>query len=143
MLAGRFNIFTIFFQMVSWLVHTYQVIIIMQLKIYSSVELLSHVRLFTTPWIAACQASLSITNSRSSLKLMSIKSVMPSSHLILCHPLLLLPPIPPSIRVFSNRTQFISHPECWTLYKECALQKISCIYIILWKKMVALRNSIA
>ena len=69
---------------------------------FSSVQLLSRVRLFATPWIAARQASLSITNSRSSPKLMSIESVMPSSHLILCHPLLLLPPIPPSIRVFSN-----------------------------------------
>ena len=71
---------------------------------FSSVELLSHVRLFATPWNTARQASLSITNSRSSLKLTSIKSVMPSSHLILCRPLLLLPPIPPSIRVFSNES---------------------------------------
>ena len=62
----------------------------------------SCVRLFATPWIAARQASLSIANSQSSPKLMSIDSVMPSSHLILCHPLLLLPPIPRSIRVFSN-----------------------------------------
>ena len=69
---------------------------------FSSVQSLSHVRLFATPWITARQASLSITNSRSSLRLMSIKSVMPSSHLILCRPLLLLPPIPPSIRVFSS-----------------------------------------
>ena len=61
---------------------------------------LSHVRLFETPWIAALQASLSITNSQSSLKLMSIESVMPSSHLILCRPLLFLPPIPPSISLF-------------------------------------------
>ena len=67
----------------------------------SSVQLLSRVRLFATPWIAARQASLSITNSRSSLRLTSIESVMPSIHLILCRPLLLLPPIPPSIRVFS------------------------------------------
>ena len=67
---------------------------------FSSVQSLSRVRLFVTPWITAHQASLSITNSRSSLKLMSIESVMPSSHLILCRPLLLLPPIPPSIRVF-------------------------------------------
>ena len=66
----------------------------------SSVQSLSHVQLFATPWVAAHQASLTITNSRSSLRLMSIESVMPSSHLILCHPLLLLPPIPPSIRVF-------------------------------------------
>ena len=71
---------------------------------FSSVLSFSLVRLFVTPWIAACQASLSITNSRSSLRLMSIESVMPSSHLILCHPLLLLPPIPPSIRVFSNES---------------------------------------
>ena len=71
---------------------------------FSSVQLLSRVQLFATPWIAACQAFLSITNSQSSPKLMSIELVMPSSHLILCHPLLLLPPIPPSIRVFSNES---------------------------------------
>ena len=71
---------------------------------FSSVQSLSRVLLFATPWIAARQASLSITNSRSSPKLMSIESVMPSNHLILCHPLLLLPPIPPSIRVFSNES---------------------------------------
>ena len=70
----------------------------------SSVQSLSLVRLFATPWIAACQASLSITNSRSSLKLTSIESVMPSSHLILCCPLLLMPPISPSIQVFSNES---------------------------------------
>ena len=69
---------------------------------FSSIQLLSRVWLFVTPWIAACQASLSVTNSRSSLRFMSIESVMPSSHPILCRPLLLLPPIPPSIRVFSN-----------------------------------------
>ena len=71
---------------------------------FSSVQSLSPVWFFATPWIPARQASLSITNSRSSLRLMSIESVMPSSHLILCHPLLLLPPIPPSIRVFSNES---------------------------------------
>ena len=71
---------------------------------FSSVQSLSHVQLFATPWIAACQASLSVTNSWSSLKPTSIKSVMPSSHLILCHPLFLLPSIPPSIRVFSNES---------------------------------------
>ena len=65
---------------------------------------LSRVQLFATPWIAARQASLSITNSRSSLRLMSVESVMPSSYLILCRPLLLLPPISPSIRVFSNES---------------------------------------
>ena len=72
--------------------------------LFSSVQLLSCVRLFVTPWIAAQQASLSITNSRSLPKLMSIESVMPSNHLILCHPLLLPPWIFPSIRVFSNES---------------------------------------
>ena len=71
---------------------------------FSSVQSLSRVWLFATPWTAARQASLSITNSWSSLRLTSIESVMPSSHLILCHPLLLLPPIPPGIRVFSNES---------------------------------------
>ena len=71
---------------------------------FSSIQSLSCVRLFVTPWIAARQASLSITNSQSSPKLTSIESVMPSSHLILCRPLLLPPPVPPSIRVFSNES---------------------------------------
>ena len=80
----------------------------------SSVQLLSHVWLFVTPWITARQASLSITDSWSSLKLTSIESVMPSSHLILCHPLFLLPPIPPSIRVFSNEsTLCMRWPKYW------------------------------
>ena len=69
--------------------------------LFISVQSLSRVRLFVTPWIAARQASLSITNSQSSLKLMSIELVMPSSHLILCHPLLLLPPTPPSSQLFT------------------------------------------
>ena len=80
--------------------------------------LLSHfscVRLFATPWIAARQASLSITNSWSLFKLMSIESVMPSNHLILCHPLLLHPSIPPSIRVFSNESVLhIRWPKYWS-----------------------------
>ena len=71
---------------------------------FSSIQLLSGVWLFVTPWTAACQASLSITNSQSLLKLMSIELVMPSNHLILCHPLLLLPSIFPSIRGFSNES---------------------------------------
>ena len=71
---------------------------------FSSVQSLSRVRLFVTPWIATRQASLSITNSWSSLRLISIESVMSSSHLILCHPLLLLPLIPPRIRIFSNES---------------------------------------
>ena len=81
----------------------------------SSVQLLSRVRLSATPWIAACQASLSITNSQSSPKLTSIKSVIPSSHLIFCRPLLFLPPIPPSIRVFSNESALrIRWPKYWS-----------------------------
>ena len=79
----------------------------------SSVQSLSHVQFFATPWIIARQASLSITNSRSSLRLMSIESVMPSSHFNLRYPLLLLPPIPPSIRVFSNES---SLPMRWPKY---------------------------
>ena len=73
-------------------------------EFFQSVQSLSHVLLFATPWIAARQASLSITNSRSLPKLMSIESVVPSNHLILCRPLLLLPPIPSSFRVFSNES---------------------------------------
>ena len=80
----------------------------------SSVQLLSRFRLFVAPWIAAHQASLSTTNSQSSLKLTSIESVIPSSHPILCHPLLLLPPIPPSIRVLSNEsTLYKRWPKFW------------------------------
>ena len=82
---------------------------------FSSVQLLSRVQLFATPRIVARQASLSITNSQGSLKLMSIKLVMPSSHLILCRPLLLLPSIPPSIRVFSNElTLRMRWPKYWS-----------------------------
>ena len=82
---------------------------------FSSVQSLSRVRLFVTPWIAARQASLSITNSWTSLRLTSIESVMPSSHLILCRPLLLLPPIPPSIRVFSKEsTLCMRWPKYWS-----------------------------
>ena len=82
---------------------------------FSWVQSLSRVRLFATPWIAARQAALSITNSQSSLRLTSIESVMPSSHLILCHPLLLLPPIPPSIRVFSSEsTLHMRWPKYWS-----------------------------
>ena len=82
---------------------------------FSSVHLLSRVRLLATPWIAARQASLSITNSRSSLKFMSIELVIPSSHLILCRTLLLLPLILPSIRVFSNEsTPCMRWPKYWS-----------------------------
>ena len=82
---------------------------------FSSVQSFSCVRLFATSWIAACQASLSITNFQSPPKLMYIKSVMPSSHLILCHILLLLPPIPSSIRVFSNESTLrMRWPKYWS-----------------------------
>ena len=82
---------------------------------FSSVQLLSHVQLFLTPWTVAHQASLSITNSQSLLKLMSIESVMPSNHLILCRPLPLLPSIFPSIRVFSNESVLrIRWPKYWS-----------------------------
>ena len=82
---------------------------------FSSVQSLSCLLLFVTPWIAACQASLSITISQSSLKLTSIESVMPTSHLIPCRPPFLLPPIPPSIRVFSNEsTLHMRWPKYWS-----------------------------
>ena len=82
---------------------------------FSSVQLLSRVQLFVTPWTAACQASLSITNSQSFLKLMSIELMMPSNHLILCCPVLLLPSIFPSSRIFSNESVLrIRWPKCWS-----------------------------
>ena len=91
---------------------------------------LSHVRLFATPWIKACQASLSITNSRSSLRLTSIESVMPSSHLILCRPLLVLPPIPPSISLFqwvnsSHEVAKVLHYDTLVKVKVKSLQECS------------------
>ena len=87
-----------------WWINIHMSIFFSWLVGFSSVQSLSHVRLFATPWTAARQASLSITNSHSLLKLMSIELMMPSNHLILCHPLLLLPSIFPSIRVFSNES---------------------------------------
>ena len=90
-------------------------IIILFYLLFSSVQSLSHVQLFATPWTAACQASLSITSSWSLLRLMSIESVIPSNHLILSHHLLLLPSIFPSIRVFSNESVLpIRWPKYWT-----------------------------
>jgi len=83
--------------------------------VYIPVQLLSHVQLFATPWTAAHHASLCITNSQSLLKLMSIESVMQSNHLIVCHPLLLLPSIFPSIRVFSKESVLpIKWPKYWS-----------------------------
>ena len=82
---------------------------------FGSVQSLSHVQRFATPWTTAGQASLSINNTRSLSKLMSIESVMPSSHLILCHPLLLLPPVPSSIRIFSSEsTLHMRWPKYWS-----------------------------
>ena len=99
---------------VSQVLYIYQSVELLYIH-FSSVQLLIHIRLFATPWIAACQASLSISNSRSPPKPLSIDSVMPSSHLILCRPLLLLPPIPPSIRVFSNEsTLHMRWPKYWS-----------------------------
>ena len=87
----------------------------LSIYMFSSVQSHSHVQLFVSPWIAACQASLSITNSQSLLKLMYIKSVMPSNHLVLCHPLLLPPSIFPSIRVFCNESVLcIRWPKYWS-----------------------------
>ena len=87
----------------------------LKLILFSSAQLLSCVQLFATPWITARQVSLSITNSWSSLRLTFIESAMPSSHLILCHPLFLLPPIPPNIRVFPNESAIrMRWPKYWS-----------------------------
>jgi len=99
--------------------------VLFQVYQFSSIQSLSRVRLSVTPWIAARQASLSITNSQSSLRLRSIESVMPSRHLILCRPLLLLPPIPPSIRVFSNES---------TLRIRC--QRIDAFELWCWRRLL-------
>ena len=100
------------------LLHEYNIdllLLFLVLQNSCSVQSLSHVQLFVTPWTAACQASLSISNPQSLLKLMSIKSVMPSNHLILCHPFLLLPSIFPSIWIFSNESVLhIRWPKYWS-----------------------------
>ena len=98
--------------------------------VFSTVQLLSRVRLFVTPWITASQASLSITNSQSLLKLMSIESVMPSNHLIFCCPLLLLPPIPPRIRVFSNESTL--RMKMVLLTSKSFLRLLSSDYLTFW-----------
>ena len=100
---------------INWYMHSSFSFFFFHLFLFTSVQSHSCVQLFATPWIAASQASLFITNSRSWLKLMPIESVMPSSHLILCCPLLLLPPIPPSIRVFSNESTLrMRWPKFWS-----------------------------
>ena len=112
----------------------------------SSVHSHSHVRFFLTPWVAARQASLSITNSWSSPKHMSIKSVMPSNHLILCHPLLLLPSIFPSIRVFSNESALhIRWPKYWSFsFSICPSNEYSGLisFRIDWLDLLALQGTL-
>ena len=97
---------------------------------FSSVQSLSHVWLSATPWMSARQASLSITSSQSSLRLTFIEKVMPSSHLILCRPLLLLPPIPLSIRVFSNESTLrVRWPKYWSFSFSIIPSKVYDIYL--------------
>ena len=111
----------------------------------SSVQSLSRVRLFATPWIAARQASLFITNCQRSLRLTSIESVMPSSHLILSHPLLLLPPIPPSIRIFSNESTFhMRWPKYWSFSLSIIPSKEhpGLIFRINWLDLLAVQGSL-
>ena len=111
----RFKFWVLGFDSSSSLQKCCSVMMISSQPQFSSVQSLSHVRLFVTPWTTACQASLSITNSRSLLKPMSIESVMASNHFILCHSLLLLPSIFPSIRVFSNESALrIRWPKYWS-----------------------------
>ena len=101
----QYKVYNVIYKEV-WIIVPYQ---------FSSVQSLSRVQLFATPWITARQASLSITNSPRSLRLTSIESVMPSSHLILRRPLFLLPPIPPSIKVFSNESTLLMRwPKYWS-----------------------------
>ena len=111
--VSYYKSYTVFIYYYRWTLSQVSVICAIQ---FSSVQSLSRVRFFATPWIAARQASLSITtNSQSSLRLTSIESVMPSRHLILYRPLLLLPPIPPSIRVFSNESTLLMRwPKYWS-----------------------------
>ena len=110
-------------------VQTKKLFLLNGISVSQSVQSLSHVQLFVTPWTAARQASLSITNSQSMLKLMSIESVMPSNHLILCHPLLLPPSILPRIRVFSNESVLRIR---WSKY--CFIQP-SILHDVLYKKV--------
>ena len=110
-------------------------------ELFSSVHLLSHVRLFATPWTAACQASLSIIKSWSILTLMSIELVMPSNHLILCPPLLLLPSILPSIRVFSNESVLHNRwPKYWSISSNEYLGLIS--FRLDWLDLLAVQGSL-
>ena len=108
---------------------------------FSSVQSLSHVQLFATPWTAACQASLSITNSQSSPKPTSIQLVMASSHLILSHPLFLMPSIPPSIRVFSNEsTLHMRWPKYWSFSFRSFLPKNTQGWSLEWPGWISLQS---
>ena len=103
----------------------FQIFMVKRKYQFSSVQSLSCVSLYETPWTVACQASLSITDTRSLMKLMPIMSVMPSNHLILCHPLLLLPSIFPSIRVFSNESVLrIGWPKYWSFRFSISLSNV-------------------
>ena len=111
----------------------------------SSVQSLSHVRLFAIPLITARQASPTITNSWSSLRLMSIKSVMPSSHLVLCRPLLLLPPSPPSIRVFSNESTLrMRWPKYWSFSFNIipSKERIGLVFRMGWLDLFAVQGTL-
>ena len=106
------------------------------------VQLLSHVQLFATPWTAACQASLSFTISWSFLELMSIESVMPSNHLILCHPLLLLPSVFPSVRIFSNELALcIRYPKYWSFsFSISPSSEYSGLIYLGWTGLISLQS---
>ena len=112
--------------------------------VFSSVQLLSRVQLFATPWIAAFQASLSTTNSQSPNKPMSIESVMPSSHFILCHPLLLLLSTPPSIRVFSNEsTLCMRWPKYWSFSISPSIEQPGLIFFRMeWLDLLAVQGTL-
>ena len=116
----------------------------MTCTIISSVQLLSHVRLFATTWTAACQASLSITNSQTLPKLMSTESVMTSNHFILCCPLLLLPSIFPSIRVFSNESALHSRwPKYWSFSIRPFNEYSGLIFFVMdWLDLLALQGTL-
>ena len=108
----------------------------------TSVQSLSRVQLFVTPWTAACQASLSITNSQSLLKLMSLKSVIPSNHLSLCHALLLLPSIFPQIRVFSNESVLlIRWPKYWSFSFSISLPRGLISFRTDWSDLLAVQGT--
>ena len=109
---------------------------------FSSVQSLSRVWLLATSWAAACQASFSITNSRSLLKLMSTESVMPSNHLILCHPLLFLPSIFPSIRVFSSESiPYIRWPKYWSSsFSISPSNEYSGLILLGWTGLISLQS---